>query len=405
MPRDNRYFDYEYNDEEFYARQKRRSSQNSANRRVPPQTNPDARNRYRTLAEQSQHKNSDDVKIYRPKGQVPTQAQTRYDRTSANRRPTSDVPPAQIPQKKKKKKHGFGRFIRNLFILVLALYLAVSTYIYTIVSNVTVNKEDRSNNSYVSYSSLKDDAFIENILFIGVDSRGEEKSRSDTMMLVSIDKKHKKLKLTSFLRDTFVTIPGYGEMKLNAACFYGGPKLVVDTIEYNFGIDIDHYMLVDFEAFIQIVDALGGTDVEVTAAEARYMRDEVKVPWVKEGMNHFNGFVTLWYCRIRYLDSDFNRTERQRKVISCLLDQAKKQNPFKLVKTVRDALPYIQTDMSALEMTLLSEGTGLFYMRYDILQQQIPYSGEYEDRVINEQLVLYIDIASTSEKIKEFIYE
>ena len=281
----------------------------------------------------------------------------------------------------------------------------MSAYIYSIVSNVTFNKDDRTGNEFVASSSLKSDFFVENILFIGVDSRGEENSRSDTMMLVSIDKKHKKLKVTSFLRDTYVTVPGHGDMKLNSACFYGGPKLVMDTIEYNFGIDIDRYMLVDFEAFIGLVDALGGTDVDVTAAEARYMRDEVKVPWVKEGQNHFNGFVTLWYCRIRYLDSDFNRTERQRKVISSILDSANKQNPFKLVKTVKEALPFIQTDMTPLELTLLAEGTGLFYMRYDFVQQQVPYSGEYEDRLIDEQLVLYIDIPQTAEKIKKFIYE
>lgn len=402
MSRDNGFFDYEYNDEEWYARQKRQAPQNSPQRKSQQYQNASSQNR-RAASPQQYRRNVDDVKVYRPKGQAqnPSADFNRQVRPHETPRQT----PAPAAQKKRKKRGGFGRFLRNLLIFVLVIYLALSAYIFSIVSGVTINKDDSSQNQYVSSASLKKDLFVENILFIGVDSRGEESSRSDTMILVSIDKKHRKLKLTSFLRDTFVTVPGHGEMKLNAACFYGGPKLVVDTIEYNFGIDIDHYMLVDFEAFIQIVDALGGTDVEVTEAEARYMRNEVKVPWVKEGMNHFNGFVTLWYCRIRYLDSDFNRTERQRKVISCLLDQAKKQNPFKLVQTVKEALPYIQTDMSAFKMTLLAEGTGLSYMRYNIVQQQIPYQNEYEDRLINDQLVLYIDIPSTSEKIKEFIYE
>ncbi|MBQ7579773.1 MAG: LCP family protein [Clostridia bacterium] len=407
MPRDNRFFDYEYNDEEFLERQKRNASrQNNVNRRAAPAASQNAQNRYKTLAEQSQHKKNDDVKLYRPKGQAPRQSaavsNSRINQRPAPQSKKQTPPPAA---NKKKKRGGIGRFLRNLLIFVLVIYLAASAYVFSLVSNVTFNRDDRTGNPYISSTSLKKDMFVENILFIGVDSRGEENSRSDTMMLVSIDKKHHKLKLTSFLRDTYVTVPGHGEMKLNAACFYGGPKLVVDTIEYNFGIDIDHYMLVDFEAFIQIVDALGGTDVEVTASEAEYMRTAVKVPWVKEGMNHFNGFVTLWYCRIRYLDNDFYRTQRQRKVISCLLEQAKKQNPFTLMNTVKEAMPYIQTDMSALKMTSLIEGTGLFYMHYDMLQQQIPYSDEYENRIINEQMVLYIDIPSTSRKIIEFIYE
>lgn len=406
MPRNNTFFDYEYDDEEFYARQKRNASQNNQNRNGVPVSNPQARNRYKTLVNQPQQRKGDDVKVYRPNGQPQAQRPDAYSQ-SPNRRPVDrsqhQVPPAV--HKKKKKRGGFLRFVRNVLIVAFALYFALSAYIYSVVSNVTLDREASQSSEYVSSATLKRDPFVENVLFIGVDSRGEENSRSDTMMLISIDKKHHKLKITSFLRDTYVTVPGKGEMKLNAACFYGGPKLVVDTIEYNFGIDIDHYMLVDFEAFIQIVDALGGTDVEVTASEAKYMREDVKVPWVKEGINHFNGFVTLWYCRIRYLDNDFYRTERQRKVITCLIDKAKKQNPFTLVKTVKEAMPYIQTDMSALKMTMLVEGTGFFYMRYEISQQQIPYSDEYENKIINEQMVLYIDIPSTSQKIKEFIYE
>ena len=225
------------------------------------------------------------------------------------------------------------------------------------------------------------------------------------MILISIDKKNKRLKMTSFLRDTYVSIPEKGDMKLNAACFYGGPQLVVDTIESNFGIKIDHYALVDFEAFKEIINALGGVDVDITSAEAKYLRDTVKIPYIVEGHNHLNGGATLWYCRIRYLDSDFNRTERQRKVISSIIKAATKQNPVKLIGEVKKILPYIESDMSPLKLTFLFEATAAFYMHYEIVGQQIPYKGEYEDRLINEQLVLYIDKEKTAEKIKEFIYE
>lgn len=422
VAKNSNFSDYEYDDEEFYLKQQQRKAQRMANekRNINSQNkavvkNPNASNQYKNLVNRTGKNLSNDVKAYYPDGQAAnanrnvyqnrqqSHTQYRYEDLKQQRNVKTNNP--VVTRKPKKKKGKIRKTIRGIVVATFAIYFAVTAYLFSIVSNLTYNEQDRAENSFVSASTLEKSFYVENILFVGVDSRGEENSRSDTMMLVSIDKKNKKIKLTSFLRDTYVTVPGQGDMKLNAACFYGGPKLVMDTIEYNFGINIDHYILVDFETFRGIIDAVGGVDVDITESEAEYLRDTVKIPYIVEGHNHLNGGATLWYCRIRYLDSDFNRTERQRKVISSILNSVKHQNPFKLVDKAKEVLPYIETDMTPLKITLLSEMVGLFYMRYDIVQQQIPYDGEYEDRYINDQLVLYIDLESTSKKIKNFIYE
>lgn len=422
MPKNSNFFDYEYDDEEFYLRQQQRKAQRIANeiKNVASQNkavvkNPNASNQYKNLVNRTGKNLANDVKPYYSNGQAvngnrnvnqnrqQNQTQHRYEDLRQQRSVNANA--SDAARKPKKKKGKIRKTIRGIIVAVFAVYFAVTAYIFSVISNLTYNEQDRTNNSYVRASALEKSFNVENILFVGVDSRGEENSRSDTMILVSIDKKNKKIKLTSFLRDTYVTVPGQGDMKLNAACFYGGPKLVMDTIEYNFGINIDHYMLVDFEAFRGVIDAIGGVDVDITENEAQYLRDTVKIPYIVEGPNHLNGGATLWYCRIRYLDSDFNRTQRQRKVISSILNSVKHQNPFRLVNTVKEVLPYIETDMTPLKLTFLSEMVGLFYMRYNIVQQQVPYDGEYEDRYINNQLVLYIDLENASQKIKNFIYE
>ncbi len=132
------------------------------------------------------------------------------------------------------------------------------------------NEAGHKNNVYVDESNLFSSKDVTNILFLGVDRRNaDEKSRSDTMMMLSIDRANKKLKLTSFLRDSWVYIPDHGYAKLNASCSWGGAQLVMDTLEYNFNVKIDHYVLVDFDMFKSIVNKLGGITVEVTEKEGK----------------------------------------------------------------------------------------------------------------------------------------
>lgn len=406
------YMDFEYDEEEY--RIKRQQNPNLRNTPGAVPQNRNAANQYRYLSQQNRQRTEGRQGQPMPQrppqrpGQAPVDGRMRYEDRMAQgqgHRPVREISsPEGEERKKKKKKKSPLKIIRNVLIILLVVYIALFTGVFAMVSGLDYKKQDRGTNEYVDSSSLKSSSRVINILFIGVDQREDEESRSDTMMLISSDKKNKKIKITSFMRDTFLTVPGQGDMRLNAACFYGGPKLVMDTIEYNFRIEIDHYMMVNFEAFKKVIDSIGGVDVNITADEAEYLRNTVKIPYIVEGHNHLNGGATLWYCRIRYLDSDFQRTERQRQVVSSIVKAAASQGPFKLLDTVKEAMPYIETDMSPMKLTFLMQGALLRYMHYDIEQQRVPYGDYWESDTIDGQSVLTIDVDATAQRLQNYIY-
>ena len=225
------------------------------------------------------------------------------------------------------------------------------------------------------------------------------------MILVSLDYMHGKIKLTSFLRDSWVEIPSKGKKaKLNASCTYGGPQLVVDTIEYNFGVDIDHYVMVDFEMFTDIIDSLGGVDVEVTNKEAKFINRTTRHTVESGEKVHLNGDEALVYCRIRKLDSDYMRTYRQRKVITALIGQAKTAGVGTLLSAMKDVFPMIETDMSAAEITALAYKGGFGVLAFDIEQNRVPTDEHMYPDTISGQWVEVVDIEATKDYLQEYIY-
>ena len=278
-----------------------------------------------------------------------------------------------------------------------------------------VNYSPLQENEYIDSSKLAHSDSVRNILLIGVDAREGESSdstRSDTMMILSIDEKNKQLKLTSILRDTYVEIPGWKWNKINAAQSHGGRQLLVDTIEYNFKVDIDNYMLVNFDMFTTIIDELGGVDVEVTEKEANYINARYNMTQAEKdafpgttnaGVNHFSGMQALWYSRMRYLDSDFYRTQRQRKVISAIIDKAK-SNPTALYSIAEKVMPMIETDLTTDELVNLAKGS-VKYMKYDLAQMQVPIDGSWKSVKKSAGNVLSIDMDKNVSAMRTFIYE
>lgn len=307
------------------------------------------------------------------------------------------------------KKSKGGKVAAAIFAVVIILIAAVFAYGYSILGKINYDTDSIKKNPYISEKQLYSNSHLENILLIGSDARSEiQGMRSDTMILFSIDKKNKQIKLTSFLRDSYVCIPSTGHWrKLNAACSAGGAQLVIDTIEYNFKVKIDSYVLVDFEVFTKLIDLMGGLTVkDVTAAEAKYLREKVKITYAKEGTNKFSGAAALWYCRIRYLDDDFHRTQRQRKVISAIIDQAKTMNPVELIKIVEQVLPMITTDIGRNDMLSLGLNAITKYARYDIYQHQIPAKGTWSNkRVSGVGDVLSMDIDKNVQLLRQFLSE
>lgn len=314
--------------------------------------------------------------------------------------PAPPEPPK--PQKSKKKKH---RLVKTLLTAVIILFILISTFIFVFAASSGYTRNDLDSNEYISSFELKSSPFVSNILLLGVDGSVDESSRSDSMILVSVDFAHMKIKLSSFLRDSWVEIPSKGKKaKLNSACSSGGPQLVADTIEYNFGVDIDHYVMVDFNMFTQIVDSLGGVDVEVTSKEAKFINKTTRHTVECGESVHLNGAEALVYCRIRKLDSDYMRTYRQRKVITALIGQAKDAGISALVETMGNVFPLIQTDMSPAEITALVYKAGIGILAFDIEQTRVPIDEHMEAKTVNGQWVEIVDIDAASEYLQDFIY-
>lgn len=295
--------------------------------------------------------------------------------------------------RKKKKRHP----VRNTIIAILCIAIVglscVGIFGYQKINDLLSSfdtDEQLGENLYINAADLEQYPDQINVLLVGVDAReGEVDSRSDTMILVTLDNKNKQIKLTSFLRDSYVEIAGKNYWsKLNSAYFRGGIQMLSDTLEMNFKVDIQYYALVDFEIFTTIVDKLGGINVDVTEKESYYTyhSGSVKVPVrIEAGKDVLlNGEEALWYSRIRYLDSDFQRTERQRKVITAIVKKAATKSFSELYSLAETIIPLVKTNMSSNQIM----GLGLAAMKdkvysYPIVQHQVPAEGTWSDKNIS----------------------
>jgi len=250
---------------------------------------------------------------------------------------------------------------------------------------------------------LGDSEDVINILLIGQDRReGESRARSDSMILCTIRKDEETIVLTSFMRDLYVQIPGYGNNRINASYAWGGMELLNQTLEQNFGVYVDGNVEVDFNQFAQIVDLLGGVPMELRADEAKYINADTQSS-LTEGMQLLSGKQALSYSRIRNLDADadFSRTGRQRKVLGALFQQVKGAGLVKLLGLLDDVLPMVTTDMGNGE--ILGYATKVFPMLSDaqITSQRIPADGAYYGANIDGMSVLVADMDKTRQLLND----
>ncbi len=223
---------------------------------------------------------------------------------------------------------------------------------------------------------------IINILLIGQDRRrGETRSRSDAMILCTLNTATHELTLTSFMRDMYVPIPGYGNERINVCYRVGGMKLLDKCLEQNFGVEVDGNIEVDFAGFQKVINLIGGVDVELTEAEAKYManRGHDVVP----GINHFNGNQALNYARNRWVgNSDFSRTERQRKIIGAAIEKCRSLNFLQIKNVIEQALPMVTTDMTNMELIDYALEVLPLLKDLKINTQQIPADGTFTDEAV-----------------------
>uniref|UniRef100_UPI0040572150 LCP family protein n=1 Tax=Acetatifactor sp. TaxID=1872090 RepID=UPI0040572150 len=313
---------------------------------------------------------------------------------------------------KKKKKSKFKRFL--LTVAVLAVLLLGGMYY---VVGIVYDKMNYHGVESVAAQAMKDEG-VTNILLIGNDSRENgEDGRSDAMILLSISDKTKTIHITSLLRDMYVEIPGYKGNRLNAAYSFGGAELLMETVEQNLDIEVNRYMLVNFEAFAKLVDAVGGVELELTTEEIEYVNAYlVEYNMLTErpqgtdnmdpsvsGLVHLNGPQALAYTRNRYLGTDFGRTERQRKVLSAVIDRAPKAlltNPKGLIDGL---LPNLTTNLTQFE----TFGLGLTAPKlfaYELVQGSLPIEGSYQNATIREMSVLEVDFEANKQYLRENVY-
>lgn len=278
-------------------------------------------------------------------------------------------------------------------------------------------EEATRNNMLDNSTPIRSDKNVINILLIGSDTRKSGRSgRSDAMILVSINKDTKKLIATSILRDIYLQIPGRSSNRLNAAYAYGGADLLMETIEQNFKIKIDRYASIDFYAFMDVVDAVGGVTIDVTSEEVTVMnyyirelnhltnQESDKDKLTSAGALLLNGKQALSYARIRYVGhADFERTARQRRVLKQIYGHVKKLGLLELNDLMNIVLPQVTTNLTEGELLsmLLSLPT---YSGYDIEQWSVPVEGSYTPLSIRGMSVLGIDFDKNMDEMNDRIY-
>lgn len=342
----------------------------------------------------------------------------------------------KVSGKKKKRKTWVNVLTIIMIVIVLILlgvYAVINHYYsksnYVEDSEITINSSVETESTGITDEeaeqlqteiiqqtqdiALPNDEDVYNLLLIGVDRRDKSwYGNSDSMILMSINKNTKQIHMTSFMRDLYANIPGVGVKKLNAACAYGGGPLVVRTIEDNYKIPIDNYASVDFDAMIDIVDLVGGIEIDISSEEVRvannYINEMCRLQGedasahilTSSGPQLMDGYQAVAYARIRYVgNADYQRTERQREVLEKIMEKCKGLGVTELNALAESVLPKVTHNIE--QSTLLSLiGQLPTILSYEIIQSRVPYDGMFSSK--GEMLVP--DFGATIQKLQEEIY-
>ncbi|MFV0559682.1 MAG: LCP family protein, partial [Enterococcus sp.] len=271
--------------------------------------------------------------------ETPYMDDASYTRTRNKESAKKAVHPKGPKQKKKRKKRSWKRKLLYFFLFLLA-FIFGSFFLGKTMAQHDDSLPAEEVETFNGSSTLDGS---KNILLLGSDTRGEDAGRADTIMVLHLGGIGSKPKLVSFMRDSFVSIPGVGQNKINAAYAYGGADLVRQTLSENFGIECQYYAKVDFQSFEKVVDALFANGVEIDA-EKDLNLDGVDI---KQGEQKMDGHTLLQYARFRKdEEGDFGRVRRQQQTMNAIFSQLK--NPLNLIRApyaAGKAFGYISTDL------------------------------------------------------------
>ena len=293
---------------------------------------------------------------------------------------------------------------------ILLILAGVFAYGYSLLNRINqmplvINEEENGGKKPtpkdmgISDEALKQkETRIVNILLMGIDRRSSsERGRSDTMLIASIDRTNEKVKLTSLMRDLYVSIPDRQDNRINAAYAFGGPALAIKTVNKNFDMNIEHYLALDLLGFEKIVDLIGGIEVDITGAESRI------VGVSGSGRHLLDGQQALTYARIRRIGSDFQRTERQRTIMNEFFKIAMKSNILEIRGLLMVGFPHVETNYTTYELLKLGRDVLKFNSK-EVKEYRLPVDGTYSHERIRGMAVLVPDLEKNRELLHTFIY-
>ena len=354
-------------------------------------------------------------------------------------------------KKPKRRLNRLGKVVVSTIAVVFALLLVVRAFISNKINRINIvddsdftkvsttsTKEDKDKQPEESKNQASEKSLYElnaalrkdlpdgvlydedifNILLIGVDSRDKDnlQTNSDSMMLASLDLKHKKIHLISLLRDSYVYIPGYGYHKLNAANALGGPPLLLETIRENYRIEVEHYALVNMFDVVKIVDLLDGVKINIKDYEIEELNRAIKSYngligekhpedfIYSSGVHTLNGRQALAYGRIRKVgNSDYERTERQRRIIGSLFKKMQSLDLLEVNSLINNVLPLINTNLKENEMLSFIPQLGNI-LSSELIPDRIPIDYSFEETYIDGLACLVVDFNKNISYLAENIY-
>ena len=290
--------------------------------------------------------------------------------------------------------------ILGVFIIGIGGVYIYGNYMFNKVEKIEADKNDVGITEEVEEKLSPYSNSIINIALFGVDSADVSTGRSDSIIIATIDTIHKKLKLTSVMRDSYVNISGIGNDKINHAYAFGGPQLAIKTLNENFNLNIEDFVAVNFDSLPKIIDMIGGVTVDITSEEVSH------IPGISSaGTYNLNGAQALSYSRIRYATGgDYVRTERQRTILTKIFEKVLTINPMKYPSLLNEVLPMVQTSLDYSK--ILELGTEVLKMGVTTLEQErFPLDGYCQGEMINGVYYLTFNKALTVEQLHNYIFE
>ena len=336
-----------------------------------------------------------------------------YDRRPRRRAEEEWVPARKVKKAKRKKRSRMStpmKIVLSIFLTLVVIFAALVGVFFYYFGGLNTQPLTTDKTELGIGSGVTSDSRIVNIALFGVDSRNDtDEGRSDAIIILTVDQRHNKIKMTSILRDSRLKIEGHNYNKAAHAYAYGGPTLAINMLNQNFKLDIQEYVTVNFGQLEDIINAIGGVDLNITAAEqqaANVILESMKMSDQKIRSNgdvHLNGAQAMAYSRIRKIDSDAVRSSRQQKVLMGLMEQCKDMSLTQYPDFIRKLLPMVETSLTYGDIFELAP---IMTKSPEIVQNVIPgdednatggmYDGAWYWRY---------DTDAAAERLHTFIYE